>query len=266
MFKNYAFILAFFFIAFSELQGQAPQKNAELEAKAVGGKEQIEQVLQTQLSLPKSVLTSNFEKEITIFFGLDSLGKALNFKFESGLNNVLRLEMKRIFNFLKFNKTQSYFAEAQPYFLIFKLSTQKYNRYFKQQSKLNLKKNVIADSSYVIYSKADKSPEYFKNADEGLSEFILSEIEYPKLAIEKSIEGTVIVEFIIETNGYVTAVTAKQTVSVGCTDEAVRLIKQTKWWPAQLRGKAVRYKTSYPITFSLRNVNKEHGSTQPIGQ
>jgi protein TonB len=138
--------------------------------------------------------------------------------------------------------------------------------YFKQKNKLTLKKPLPADSSFVIYTKADKSPEYYKNGDDGLAEFILSQIEYPKLAIEKSIEGTVVIEFVVETNGYLTGITVKQGVNAGCTEEALRLIKLTKWQPAVFNNKFVRYKTNFPITFSLRNISKDNTSGSQMGQ
>ncbi len=267
MLKKYIFL---FSVAVSSVFGQTSSTSPEFEAIAIGGKAQIEQVLETQLTLPKILLTSNFDVEITTFFDLDSAGKAVNIKFEglkNNNNNVLRNELTRMFGFWKFNKTLHLPNESRPYFLIFKLSTEKYNRYFKQKNKLNLKKTLPADSSYVIYTKADKSPEYYKNGDDGLTDFILSQIEYPKLAIERSVEGTVVIEFVVETNGYITGITVKQGVNTGCTEEALRLIKETKWQPASLNGKFVRYRTNYPITFSLRNINKDaSGSSGSIGQ
>lgn len=246
------------FVSFNGIvNSQLPGTGIEYEAQAIGGKEQVEQVLQTQLTLPKAILTSNFEKDVSVFFDIDSAGNAINMEMTAGLNNLLRNEIKRIFKFLKFKKTQSSNQRPEPYWVTLKLSTEKYNNYFKQRSKINLKKGIAADSSYVIRTRGDKSPEYYKGGDEGLAEYILSEIEYPKLAVEKSIEGTVILEFVVETNGYVTSIVTKQGVNGGCTDEAIRLIKRTKWQPATLNNKFVRYQTTYPITFSLRNVSKD---------
>ncbi len=263
MLKNSLYIICLFTTTTIYSQSRT---DIELEAQPVGGKEQVDQVLQTQLNLPKTILTSNFDKELTAFFDLDSAGNAIHLKLEGGLNNVLRIELTRMFRFLKFKRSQSSQYQPDPYFLIFKLSTEKYNKYYKQRAKLIFKKPLPADSTYIIHKKADKSPEYFKNGEEGLAEYILSEIEYPKLAIEKSIEGTVVVEFVVETNGYVTGITLKQTISAGCSDEAIKLIKQTRWQPAQLNGKYVRYKNTYPITFSLRNVNKDNSGSSTIGQ
>jgi protein TonB len=86
------------------------------------------------------------------------------------------------------------------------------------------------------------------------------------LAIEKSIEGTVVIEFVVEANGYLTGINVKQSVNAGCTEEAVRLIKLTKWQPAVFNNKFVRYKTNFPITFSLRNISKDNTSGSQMGQ
>ncbi|MDX2172530.1 MAG: energy transducer TonB [Bacteroidota bacterium] len=259
------FLFTFCLIA-SVAFSQNSSTSLEFEAQSIGGKEQIEQVLQTQLTLPKTILTSNFDVKLTTFFDLDSAGKAINIKVEGQVNNALRNEIIRMFNFLKFYKTLNLPNESRPYFLFFKLSTEKYNKYFKQKNKFTLKKPAVADSSYIIYSKADKSPEYYKNGDDGLNEFILSNIEYPKLAVEKSVEGTVVIEFVVETNGYITGLNVKQGVNTGCTEEAIRLIKLTKWQPAVLNNKMIRYKTNYPITFNLRNVNRDNSNSSLLGQ
>ena len=252
------------FLLLAAFKISAQLSSEEFQAQAIGGKDQVEQVLETQLTLPKTLLTSNFDVQVTAFFDLDSTGHAINITFKSGLNNALRNETSRVLHFLQFAKTQNEAFETYPYSLSFHISTERYNKYLKQRLKLNLKKTFPADSSFIIHTKADKSPEYYKNGEEGMNEFLLSEIEYPKLAIEKTVEGTVVVEFIVETNGYVTGIVLKKGVGAGCTEEALRLIKVTKWQPAVLNNKLVRYKTNYPITFSLRNVTRDASST--IGQ
>jgi TonB family protein len=256
--------LLFGFIVLLAAKSSAQLSATEFEAQVIGGKDQLEQTLETQLTLPKALLTSNFDVHVTAFFDLDSLSSPVNVTFKSGLNNALRNETIRFLHFLKFKKTQNEAYETSPYYLSYHISTERYNKFLKQRSKLNLKKNQAADSSFIIYSKAERAPEYYKNGDEGLAEFILSEIEYPKLAVEKSVEGTVVVEFVVETNGYATGIAVKQGLGAGCTEEALRLIKSTKWQPAVLNNKLVRYKMTYPITFSLRNVTRDASST--IGQ
>jgi TonB family protein len=227
------------------------QITQSVEAEIEGGKAALEQVLNTQLSLPKILLTKSFNEEIIIYFEVDSLNNATKLTFKNGMNNLLRIEMVRILGFLNFQRKNALNETAYEYYLQIKLNSEKYHRFLKQKQK-HFVKNKAADSSMVVNLRADKSPEYYKNGDEGLAEYILSNIEYPPVAREKSIEGTVIIEFIVETNGFVTNLKIKQGVTGGCSEEAVRLIKDTKWQPAELNGKTVRYRMSYPITFNLK--------------
>lgn len=244
---------------------QAQSSTYAIEATPVGGKDQVEQVLQTQLTLPKTIVNGSFSKEFITYFDVDAEGNATNIRVDGQSNNLLRNELKRILGLMKFTKAPN--AYNDPYFLTFNLSSDKYYRYYKQRSKVNLKKEIAADSSRVVYSKADRAPEYYKNGEPGMEEFVLTSMEYPKLAIEKSIEGTVVIEFIVETNGYVTDAHVKQALGAGCSDESLRVIKLTKWQPATLNGKYVRYKTSYPITFSLRNISNDNSSSsKTMGQ
>ncbi|MDI1354405.1 MAG: energy transducer TonB [bacterium] len=237
-----------------------------MKTEPVGGNEQLEQVLQTQLTLPKTILYSDYHDNIEVFIIIDSAGNASKSIIKSTINNLLvQKEVKRLLKFMKFKKSLP--DPLIPYELSLSLSVEKYKHYYKQKSKFLVKSELPADSSFSIHSHADRSPEYFKNGEEGLNGFLLTELEYPKLAIEKSLEGTVVIEFVVETNGFVTGLRAVRNVSGGCTEEAMRLIKKTKWQPAELNGELVRYKTSYPITFSLRNVNRNVGySSQTLGQ
>jgi TonB family protein len=224
------------------------------EAVPEKGKQSIDQVLQTQLTLPKILLVKGFDARFTVFFELDSSGAAINHKFEDVKNNILRQESIRMLRFVKFKHIVGSGLVASSYYLNFHISTDKYNSFLKQRLKPVQKKNSIADSSFIIYSRADRSPEYFKNGDEGLSEYILSEIEYPAVAKERSIEGTVLIEFVVETNGFVSNLKVLKGVNGGCTEEAIRLLEKTKWQPALINNKLVRYKTTYPITFNLRSL------------
>lgn len=246
---------------------QKSSTDPQFEAQVYGGKSHLEQVLQTQLNLPKQLMNAGFKSDFITFFDLDSSGHALNIKYEGQVPLALSKEMDRLFQFFKFKLTLNLPNESRPYFLKFSLSYDKYKNYLKQKSKFNLKTTEPADSSFVVYGRADRSPEFYKNGDEGFNEYVLTEIEYPRLAIEKSIEGTVIIEFIVETNGFVTGIEIKKGVNGGCSEEAIRLIKNTRWKPALMNGKRVRYKMTAPITFSLRNVNKSYeSSNSTLGQ
>lgn len=231
------------------------------EGKIIGGKAVLEQVIQTQFELPKTFQHKSLVVDVVCYFALDSAGRAWNFNFDGQIPHALKPEIIRLFSFLKFQRSLDLPNEERPYFLKFDMNFDRYKNLIKQRSKQQLKTSLPADSSMLIYNRADRSPLYFKNGEQGFQDYILSEIEYPKVAIERSIEGTVILDFIVECNGFVTGIDCKKGVNGGCTEEAIRLIKSTFWSPAELQGKRVRYRMTLPITFSLRNVNKSNESS-----
>ena len=264
MLRWYLYSVIILFTSFSYAQDL--EHYNPLKAEILGGNEQLEQVLQTQLTLPKNILNSDFHDDINVYFLIDSSGNISESTLKSNSNNrQVHKEILRLLKFIKFKRT--YADPLVPYVLSIPVSTDKYKRYFKQKSKFTVKSNLPADSSLVVYARADKSPNYYKNGDSGFDEFLLNNLEYPKVAIEKSIEGTVIIEFVVETNGFVTGLKSLHGVNGGCTEEGMRLISQSKWQPAELNNKLVRYRTRVPITFSLRNVTRNVGySSQTIGQ
>jgi len=252
------FCLSFLLVLFSSVfTAQDLNRYNPIKAEIRGGQDALEQVLQTQLSLPKNFFQSGYEQTVMVYFLLDSAlhtGKAI---FYPSINAVGQKEIQRLLRFLQFSR---YDNDLQlPYYISIPLSNARYASYKKQKQKNFIKPGMAADSTFVIYGKADRSPEYYKDGEEGLKEFLLSEMEFPKLALEKSVAGTVVVEFVVETNGYVTTLNVKQPLGAGCSEEAVRLIKETRWKPAELNGKLVRYRMSYPITFSLRSTTKDSG-------
>jgi TonB family protein len=221
-------------------------------AAPVGGIEQIEQVCQSQIVLPKMLVTPGFECQVTSQFRLDDLGHATDIHFDKGENNVLRHQLERMIHLLTFVRSDPHAL----YYLNFNFNASRYNRWVKDRPKHTVKRQFPTDSSYAVYERADQSPEYYKDGDAGMAEYLLSSLEYPAVATEKSIQGTVEVSFIVETNGLVSNAYAIKSVNGGCTEEALRLIRNTRWQPAVYQGRLVRYRMRYPIVFALRNVSR----------
>jgi TonB family protein len=253
----------FVLLLFTAASIRSQEGTTEQFLEPVGGKAEFNQVIETQLTLPEILLTKNFAQEAKVNFTIDSLGKATELVFTNVENNVLRAELARILKFFRFEANELPNGIAQPYYVMFSLSTSKYRKYLKQRTKTKIRPPERSDSSMAVVTKADRSPAYYKDEEAGLAEYILNEITYPGVAREQSVQGTVVLQFIIETNGFVTGITPKKTVGAGCTGEAIRLMSETRWQPALLGGKAVRYQTTYPITFSLRSLRE--AGLQPAG-
>jgi len=93
-------------------------------------------------------------------------------------------------------------------------------------------------------------------AERGLLALISRNIRYPEEARRANIEGTVVVSFIVETDGRLSDVRPIKDIGGGCGAEAVRVIEALteaglRWQPARLGGKSVRMRQALPLRFRL---------------
>ncbi len=89
-----------------------------------------------------------------------------------------------------------------------------------------------------------------------LLEFVYGNIEYPLEARQKGFEGTVVVSFVVETDGSISLITIVKNVEGGCGDEAVRAVNLMntaglRWVPGKKAGKPVRVRFNLPVKFKL---------------
>jgi TonB family protein len=89
----------------------------------------------------------------------------------------------------------------------------------------------------------------------GLTEFykfIGANMNYPREARRKRIEGRVLIEFVLGRDGSITQVKSIMAPHALLADEGVRVVKMApKWIPGQQRGRPVRQKMVIPLTFKL---------------
>lgn len=83
--------------------------------------------------------------------------------------------------------------------------------------------------------------------------FLGQEIEYPRMARDNGIEGTVYVELIIDELGNIESAKIKRGIGGGCDEESIRVLLLTsgKWIPAYDEGKPVKMKITQPIKYSI---------------
>lgn len=88
----------------------------------------------------------------------------------------------------------------------------------------------------------------------GLTEFIKTNIKYPKTALENGINGKCYLKFVVDTNGTISNIKVIRGLKdcPECDQEAIRLIKcMPNWKPAKLDGKIVDSYFQLPINFIL---------------
>lgn len=95
----------------------------------------------------------------------------------------------------------------------------------------------------------EEMPE-FPGGDEALMNFLQREIQYPEVARNNGITGTVLIEFVVEKDGRVSNAKVKVPLFPECDKEAVRgVMAMPRWKPGKNMGKPVRCFFQVPVTF-----------------
>ena len=95
----------------------------------------------------------------------------------------------------------------------------------------------------------EEMPE-FPGGPDSLNAFLSREIQYPPIAKNNGITGTVLIEFVVEKDGRVTNGVVKVPLFPDCDEEALRgVMSMPNWRPGKNMGKPVRCYFQIPITF-----------------
>jgi TonB family protein len=94
---------------------------------------------------------------------------------------------------------------------------------------------------------------YFPGGDPAWLRYLSRNLQYPRDAIENRVQGTVVVQFIVDKEGNISNVQAISGPDQGgLREEAVRVIKRSgKWTPAIQNGRQVKSYKKQPIVFKL---------------
>lgn len=96
-----------------------------------------------------------------------------------------------------------------------------------------------------------------------MKQFIADNLRYPKEALEQRFEGTVSVRFDIDHKGdVIEAKIIGHSLSHGCDEEAIRLVKSMKFNVDAPRGMRVIYHKTIQIHFKLPQVAEPQAQVQ----
>ena len=107
----------------------------------------------------------------------------------------------------------------------------------------------IAETDILDYAEHHPS---FPGGQQALLEFLRQNVNYPEQAKKDSIEGRVVVGFVIDTDGSITEPKVVRSVHPLLDAEALRVIKlMPKWEPGYQGDSLVRVKYNLPVTFKM---------------
>ena len=103
-----------------------------------------------------------------------------------------------------------------------------------------------------IFQVVEVMPE-FPGGMAACLKYLSQNIKYPVMARENGIQGRVIVQFVVNSDGSIVDPMVVRSVDPSLDREALRVIQSMpKWKPGQQRGKAVRVRYTVPVTFKLQ--------------
>jgi protein TonB len=93
-------------------------------------------------------------------------------------------------------------------------------------------------------------------ADKKMLEFIYKNIKYPAIARENGVDGTVVIQFVVEKDGSITDAKIVRDIGATCGAEALRVVNLMnqegyQWIPGKQRGRPVKVQFNLPVKFKL---------------
>lgn len=93
-------------------------------------------------------------------------------------------------------------------------------------------------------------------AKQKMLEYIYKNVKYPPIARENGVEGTSVIQFVVDTDGTITNITVARDPGAGLGDAAKIVVESmnkmsAKWTPGKQRGRPVRVQYTLPVKFKL---------------
>ena len=118
-------------------------------------------------------------------------------------------------------------------------------------SRTALPEKEIREDGSTVYYVVEEMPNFPGGMGECMK-YLSKNIKYPTEAMEKEIQGRVIVQFIVEKDGSITEAKVVRGVDPALDKEALRVINSMpKWTPGKHAGEAVNVKYTVPIMFKI---------------
>ena len=86
-----------------------------------------------------------------------------------------------------------------------------------------------------------------------MMEFIATNLKYPQQAVKDDVQGMVLVDFVINTEGKATDPKIVRSLSPECDAEVIRVVSlMPAWTPGQQDGETVNVKYTLPVMFKTK--------------
>ena len=111
---------------------------------------------------------------------------------------------------------------------------------------------VIEDEE-IPFTIVEEKPSFQGGDENTFTKWVASKLVYPEIAKENGVQGRVILQCLVGTDGSVSDVKVVRGVDASLDKEAARVVASSpKWKPGRQRNKPVKVRYTFPVIFQLR--------------
>ena len=247
------FLLACLSTGFAQINHATPK----------AGHQVTEDYIQKYLIYPDADLQSGNKGDVVVAFHIDEKGHGSDYTIkesfsEAANDNALDLVKKILWN--PATKNMLPVESDMEYTVAYNVKA--YKRYWKKHERVAIPLKLEPDDSYQVFETRqleELAKPYFADGS-NMAQYISNNLKYPDAAKMAEVNGTVRLNFVVETDGSVSNIIIDKSVGAGCDNEAIRLLQDTNWIPAVKNGKYVRSHNMQDITFTIGSRNYQDGN------
>jgi len=218
-----------------------------------GGEDEFNKWVCERLEYSESVRKTGVQGRVWVQFMIDLCGNVFEVAILRGIDPVLDNEVVRVVSMSpkwtpgKLKGEPECVRYAMP--ITFRLKEGETIPVAKKDIVLVTEDDVIP----IARMMPEEKPKFKGGEENDFTEWVYKRLKYPESARKKGVQGRVIVQFVIDTEGKVTDVKILRGAHFELDREVLRVVsKSPKWTPGKQRGKLVRVKYAIPITFRLK--------------
>lgn len=227
-----------------------------LPCQPFGGQQAVDALFEHELRFPDDALAEGIDGISTLIFTVDADGTLRDLRVWQPLSPSCDLEALRLARMVRWHPaTLGGEPHAAEHYLKVPFEPKQYRRWLKNRSEQCASLTARAnDPTGQIYRKqevdslaAPRIPSGMK----GLQKHLLEHLRYPPDAFRRDLQGTVRIEFVVEPTGTLSNMRALDELGAGCTEEAMRLVRDICWRPAIKNDVRVRSTQEVSILFRI---------------
>ena len=114
-------------------------------------------------------------------------------------------------------------------------------------------KEEVIEEETIPFQLVEEKPKFQGGDANDFTKWVNQRLVYPEVAKENGVQGRVMLQFTVNTDGSVSGVKVLRGVDPSLDKEAVRVVSMSpKWTPGKQRDRKVKVTYTFPVIFQLR--------------